>query len=117
MQTDISKATLPVKRLRRPGDGPPGPKGLPIVGHLFALRRDVLQYFTDCSREYGDVVALRFAGWPTLLLSSPEHIEQVLVRTQVRQEQLLLAARHRDLRRRLADKRRRLLDAAAPPRS
>src|SRR5215207_11289664 len=80
MQTDISKATLPVKRLRRPGDGPPGPKGLPIVGHLFAIRRDVLQYFADCSRQYGDVVALRFAGWPTLLLSSPEHIEQVLVR-------------------------------------
>ena len=80
IQSDISQGTSRVFRRRRPGAGPPGPKGLPFVGHLFDVRRDVLQYFTDCSRHYGDVVALRFAGWPTLLLTSPEHIEQVLVR-------------------------------------
>jgi cytochrome P450 len=59
---------------------PPGPKGLPLVGHLVEVRRDVLGFFTDCARRYGDVVAMRFGPWPTLLLSNPADLEYVLVK-------------------------------------
>jgi len=59
---------------------PPGPKGLPLVGSLAELARDALGFLTTCSRQYGDVVAMRLGTWPTLLLNRPEDIEEVLVR-------------------------------------
>jgi cytochrome P450 len=57
-----------------------GPKGLPVLGHLGHLARDPLGFFTQCYREYGDVVALRLGTWPMLLISDPELIEYVLVK-------------------------------------
>lgn len=59
---------------------PPGPPGLPIVGNALAMARDVLGYFTNCQRHYGDFVALRVGRWPVLLLSAPDAIEKVLVK-------------------------------------
>ena len=44
------------------------------------IGRDVLRYYEEWSRQYGDVVALRLAAWPAILLSNPEHIEYVLVK-------------------------------------
>jgi cytochrome P450 len=57
-----------------------GPRGLPVLGHLGHLARDPLGFFTQCYREYGDVVALRLGTWPMLLISDPELIEHVLVK-------------------------------------
>ena len=59
---------------------PPGPKGRPVLGNMLGYARDPLGFLTRCSREYGDVVRLRFPGPPVYLLSHPDHIEQVLVR-------------------------------------
>jgi cytochrome P450 len=59
---------------------PPGPKGLPLIGHLVEVARDPLSFFTACAQQYGDVVALRFGSWPVLLLSNPDDVEQVLVK-------------------------------------
>ena len=59
---------------------PPGPKGLPLLGNLSDIARDAPGFFTRCSREYGDIASIRFGTWPSLLISSPELIEQVLVR-------------------------------------
>jgi cytochrome P450 len=59
---------------------PPGPKGLPILGHLVDLARDPLSFLTACSRDHGDVVALRLGTWPTLLISDPVLVEHVLVK-------------------------------------
>jgi cytochrome P450 len=58
---------------------PPGPKGLPILGHLLEIRRNILGFFTDCARRYGDVVAARVGPWPAVLLSNPADLEDVLV--------------------------------------
>ncbi|MEZ0167468.1 cytochrome P450 [Microvirga sp. TS319] len=58
----------------------PGPKGLPLLGSLPDLGRDVLGFFTQCARQYGDVVSFRLAAWPALLLNHPDLVEFVLVK-------------------------------------
>ena len=57
----------------------PGPKGLPFLGNLPDLGRDVLGFFTQCARQYGDIVSFRLAAWPAILLNHPELVEYVLV--------------------------------------
>jgi cytochrome P450 len=59
---------------------PPGPKGLPLLGNLLEFRRDLLRYYLEWSRDYGDAVALNLAGWPVVLLNNPDYAEYVLVR-------------------------------------
>lgn len=59
---------------------PTGPKGLPFLGNILAFGRDQLGFFTTCARTYGDVVKLDFAGWPCLLVSDMDAIEQILVK-------------------------------------
>jgi cytochrome P450 len=58
---------------------PPGPKGLPFLGSLPHLGRDVLGFFTQCARQYGDIASFRLAAWPAILLSHPDLVEYVLV--------------------------------------
>jgi cytochrome P450 len=60
--------------------GRPGPKGLPLLGSLPAFGRDVLGFFTQCARQYGDITAFRLAAWPALLLTHPDLVEDVLVK-------------------------------------
>src|SRR5262245_37517080 len=66
-------AAVPVRR-------PPGPKGLPVLGNMLDFSRDVLRYYIEWSRDYGDIVSLRLAGWPVVLLNNPDYAEYVLVR-------------------------------------
>src|SRR5215207_10408050 len=62
------------------GPHPPGPKGLPLVGHLLDIRRHPLSFFSACCQQYGNIVSLRFGTWPALLLSGPSDLETVLVK-------------------------------------
>lgn len=57
----------------------PGPRGHWLWGALPRLRRDILGFFEDCFREYGDAVYFRVANRRAMLLSHPDDIEQVLV--------------------------------------
>ncbi|HEX2062266.1 MAG TPA: cytochrome P450 [Thermoanaerobaculia bacterium] len=57
---------------------PPSPPGHFLLGHLPELR-DILGFYTRCKRDYGDVVRLSMAGWPSFLVSHPDAIETVLV--------------------------------------
>src|ERR687886_2624492 len=59
---------------------PPGPKGNYLIGNLLDYARDPLGFMTRCSRQYGDVVHLRFPGLPLYLLSHPDHAEHLLVK-------------------------------------
>src|SRR5580704_6214524 len=59
---------------------PPGPKGIPLLGNAIAFGKNPLGFLTECTRQYGDLVALRFGTWPALLVNNPDDIEQVLVK-------------------------------------
>jgi cytochrome P450 len=58
----------------------PGPKGLPFLGSLPDLGRDVLGFFTQCAHQYGDIASFRLAAWPAMLLNHSDLVEDVLVK-------------------------------------
>src|SRR3977135_3247519 len=65
------------------GGLPPGPKGLPVVGPLLELKKDLLGTGYRAMLEFGDVV--RFAGGPkgtspgeATLVSHPAAFQHVL---------------------------------------
>lgn len=57
----------------------PGPRPVPVLGHLLAFRRDRLSFLRDCVREHGDVVALRLGPYRVHVLAHPDHVRDVLV--------------------------------------
>ena len=59
---------------------PPGPKGRLLLGNMLEFSRDVLRYYDEWSREYGDIVALQLGAWPAVLLNNSDYAEYVLVR-------------------------------------
>ncbi|WP_046864436.1 cytochrome P450 [Microvirga massiliensis] len=81
MAPDISSRQPAVEGYTKPTEvRPPGPKGVPLLGSLPALGSDILGFFTQCVREYGDVVSFHLAGWPAILLGHPDLAEKVLVK-------------------------------------
>ncbi|TNC63491.1 cytochrome P450 [Rubellimicrobium roseum] len=77
--TDIA-SEIPEPREPRAGPRPVGPPALPFLGHVFDYSRDPLGFWTRTARHYGDIVPLNFAGWPGLLVSDVDAIEDILVR-------------------------------------
>ena len=62
---------------------PCGPKGPPLVGHLFAFRRDPLAFLSRIARDYpGDVVRFRPGPRDVYLVKHPDLIKDVLVTRQ-----------------------------------
>lgn len=57
---------------------PNGPRGNLVTGHLRPFYKDQLGFLTQCAREYGDVVRLRFLHLKVFLISHPDYIEYVL---------------------------------------
>ncbi|MGI9165226.1 MAG: cytochrome P450 [Pyrinomonadaceae bacterium] len=57
----------------------PGPKGHFLLGNLPDFGSDMLGFFVNCAREYGDVVSLRLGGYPACLLNNPKYFEYVLI--------------------------------------
>lgn len=58
---------------------PPGPRGLPLVGMAFYLRRNPLEGMRQLARDYGDIVRFQVMGQERILLNHPDWINQVLV--------------------------------------
>jgi cytochrome P450 len=63
---------------------PPGPRGWPLVGVAFEVRRDPLATMQKYAREFGDIVTLPVGLQKRILLTHPDHIEQVLVIQQAK---------------------------------
>jgi cytochrome P450 len=62
----------------KPAKRPPGPRGAFLLGHIVELIRDSMRFLESCTREYGDVVRLKFFHVPVCLLANPADIEFVL---------------------------------------
>jgi cytochrome P450 len=58
---------------------PPGPPGLPFVGHAVQYTRDPFGFMDRCAREYGPVSSARLSGRPHFLLTEPADVEHVLI--------------------------------------
>jgi cytochrome P450 len=74
MASDQRASYMAVARL------PPVPEGTHLVGNLLDYARDPLSFLTRCSREYGDVVRLRFPGSLVYFLNGSDQVEHVLVK-------------------------------------
>ena len=57
---------------------PPGPRGLPIIGVLPAVRRNPTAAFMSAARHFGDVVYLRIGPRRGYLITNPVDIRHVL---------------------------------------
>ncbi|KAH7388127.1 hypothetical protein KP509_16G059000 [Ceratopteris richardii] len=62
----------------RPLNLPPGPRALPIIGHLHLLGRNPHLSLFKLSKKYGDLMFLRLGSVPTLIVSSPSAARLVL---------------------------------------
>ena len=58
---------------------PPGPKGLPFLGNILQMRRDLLGFLLDVQRRYGRMATIYIGRTPVVLLFRPEHVRHILV--------------------------------------
>ena len=75
-------STRATQAIQIPANGalPPGPKGLPLFGVALSLRGDVLGVLTRIARQYGDIAYVPLLMQSRILVSSPEWIEDLIVR-------------------------------------
>jgi cytochrome P450 len=60
---------------------PPGPRGTRILGSLEEFQPDPPRFLVECARKYGPVARFRLGPSTIHLISDPELIEEVLVRS------------------------------------
>lgn len=56
----------------------PGPKGRWLIGNMLEVRTDILTFFMECARDYGDIVRIPIMHKEAFLISGPELIKEVL---------------------------------------
>lgn len=61
---------------------PPGPKGLPILGHTLDAMRDPLQMMTDLVRDYGVTARIHLGPFRYVVVSAPDDVRHVLVKNR-----------------------------------
>ncbi|KAG8480368.1 hypothetical protein CXB51_024577 [Gossypium anomalum] len=62
----------------KPPPLPPGPPGLPILGHLLFIKPDFLQYVTKQSKIHGPIIKLQLGRKVYVIISSPSIAKQIL---------------------------------------
>lgn len=58
---------------------PPGPKGLPIIGHLLPFLRSPMEAMTDIARRYGGIARIPLRGKHLYLCSDPDLLKEMLI--------------------------------------
>ncbi|CAK7340796.1 unnamed protein product [Dovyalis caffra] len=62
----------------RPNHFPPGPRALPVIGHLHLLEPLIHHSFRDISSRYGPIIFLRLGSVPCVVASTPELAKELL---------------------------------------
>ncbi|KAL1830989.1 hypothetical protein ACET3Z_000640 [Daucus carota] len=57
---------------------PPGPKSLPIIGHLHMLGKNPHQDLQKLAEKHGPIMSMRFGFVPNIIVSSPDAAKQFL---------------------------------------
>ena len=57
----------------------PGPRGWPLSGNLYRLKKDILQCLLDDREKYGAIVKYRIGHFKYIALNNPAYIRQVLL--------------------------------------
>ncbi|KAF5726907.1 cytochrome P450 CYP736A12-like protein [Tripterygium wilfordii] len=57
---------------------PPGPRALPVIGHLHLLGNLPHQTLAHLAKKYGALMSLKLGSEPTIVVSSPEAAELIL---------------------------------------
>lgn len=66
-----------MKTKPRDDNPPPGPQGLPFLGVLPFMQRDIAGYFSKIAHRYGDVARFKMGSQCTTLISHPEDIKKI----------------------------------------
>jgi len=56
----------------------PGPRGLPVLGMLPEMVRDMLGLFTNTAREYGGIAQFKLLSKSYLLVTNPDYVKYIL---------------------------------------
>ena len=56
----------------------PGPRGLPILGVMPEMVRDMLGLFTKTARNHGGIAQFKLLGKPYLLVTEPDYVKYIL---------------------------------------
>lgn len=83
-RSHVREATLPVTRRGAvgrgiPGERPPGPKEIPLVGTTRIFERDQLAAIHRIVQEHGDVVSYNIGSQPIFLMSNPDDVGRVVL--------------------------------------
>jgi cytochrome P450 len=57
---------------------PPGPRGIPLLGHSWHFARDALGLLASTAKEYGDFAFLRLGGSDVYFVTNPELVRDML---------------------------------------
>jgi cytochrome P450 len=75
----MSSSSLASNARRAKAKFPPGPPNRLLAMLFGALQQNPLEYFTDLTRQYGDVWGMRIGNFRSFFINHPDLIEDVLV--------------------------------------
>ncbi|XP_042039990.1 cytochrome P450 71AU50-like [Salvia splendens] len=73
-----SLISLAARRKKKTKSLPPGPRGIPILGHLHMMGKHPHQDFQRIAKDHGSIMYMRFGFAPIIVVSSPEAAELFL---------------------------------------
>jgi cytochrome P450 len=77
--TEVGSAAAAAKTTAGPIRLPPGPKGLPVIGHLLPMLRNPMEAVTEVARRYGGMARIPIRGNQLYLCSDPEMLKELLI--------------------------------------
>ncbi|XP_060184366.1 cytochrome P450 81C13-like [Lycium barbarum] len=62
---------------------PPSPLSIPLIGHLYLVKKTLHLTLTSLSAKYGHVLYLKLGSMPVVVVSSPSAVEECLTKNDI----------------------------------